>query len=220
MASLGILSSGVAHEINNPLGVILGYAGYLENKLDPEDPNHHFIHEIKRESKRCKKIVQDLLNYARTPQPEFAETDLNQLLDQIISFAANHTDMHGVEISKTFTDDLPALLIDGDQIRQVAINLILNAGAAMEDGGLLSVSTCREDDDVVMTFADSGSGIDEADLERIFEPFYTTKDRGTGLGLAITRQIIEQHHGSIQMTSRPNQGTTVTIRLPLVREEF
>ena len=215
MASLGVLSSGVAHEINNPLGVILGYAGYLENKLDPEDPNHHYIHEIKRESKRCKKIVQDLLNYARTPQPEFAETDLNQLLDQIISFAANHTDMHGVKISKHFADDLPTLSIDGDQIRQVAINLILNAGAAMTDGGQLKVETAREDEDAVITFADTGSGIDEADLERIFEPFYTTKERGTGLGLAITRQIIEQHHGSIQMASRLNHGTTVTIRLPL-----
>ena len=141
-------------------------------------------------------------------------------MDQIVSFAANHTDMHGVRIDRKFADDLPEIMVDGDQIRQVAINLILNAGAAMEDGGILTVSTHREDDDVVMSFADSGSGIDEADLERIFEPFYTTKDRGTGLGLAITRQIIEQHHGSIQMTSRPNQGTTVTIHLPLFREEF
>jgi two-component system NtrC family sensor kinase len=220
MASLGILSSGVAHEINNPLGVILGYAGYLENKLDPEDPNYHIIHEIKRESKRCKKIVQDLLNYARTPRPEFAKTDLGQLLDQIVSFAANHTDMHGVQIVKKFSDDLPSLSIDGDQIRQVAINLILNAGAAMTDGGLLTVTTDRDEEDAVIKFIDTGSGIDENDLERIFEPFYTTKDRGTGLGLAITRQIIEHHHGSIQMTSRLKQGTTVTIRLPLIREEF
>jgi two-component system NtrC family sensor kinase len=220
MASLGVLSSGVAHEINNPLGVILGYAGYLENKLDPEDPNHHFIHEIKRESKRCKKIVQDLLNYARTPQPEFAETDLNQLLDQIIRFAANHTDMHGVQITKDFTDKLPLLAIDGDQIRQVAINLILNAGAAMVAGGELAIRTLVEAEDVIIIFKDTGNGIDDADLERIFEPFYTTKDRGTGLGLAITRQIIEQHQGSIQLTSRLNHGTTVTIRLPLEREEF
>jgi two-component system NtrC family sensor kinase len=220
MASLGVLSSGVAHEINNPLGVILGYAGYLENKLGPENPNYHFIHEIKRESKRCKKIVQDLLNYARTPQPEFAVTDLNQLLDQIVGFASNHTDLHGVEIFKKFTDSLPSLMIDGDQIRQVAINLILNAGAAMAGGGRLTISTFSEADDAVITFSDTGSGIDEADMERIFEPFYTTKDRGTGLGLAITRQIVEQHRGSIQMTSRLNQGTTVTIRLPLVREEF
>jgi len=220
MASLGILSSGVAHEINNPLGVILGYAGYLEKKLDPDDPNHHFIHEIKRESKRCKKIVQDLLNYARTPQPEFVETDLNQLLDQIIRFAANHTDMHGVEIIKRFADDLPPLSIDGDQIRQVAINLILNAGAAMTSGGELTVTTAREEEDAMITFADTGCGVAEADIERIFEPFYTTRERGTGLGLAITRQIVEQHHGSIQMTSRINQGTTMTIRLPLHREEF
>ncbi len=220
MASLGVLSSGVAHEINNPLGVILGYAGYLENKLDPEDPNHHFIHEIKRESKRCKKIVQDLLNYARTPQPEFAVTDLNRLLDQIIRFAADHTDMHGVQIVKEFADDLPPLSIDGDQIRQVAINLILNAGSAMAEGGQLTVRTLREEEDVLIVFSDTGCGIAEADLEKIFEPFYTTKDRGTGLGLAITRQIIEQHHGSIQMTSRLNQGTTVTIRLPIVREEI
>jgi two-component system NtrC family sensor kinase len=220
MASLGILSSGVAHEINNPLGVILGYAGYLENKLGPEDANYHFIHEIKRESKRCKKIVQDLLNYARTPKPEFAETDLNQLLDQIISFAANHTDMDGVKIVKSFADDLPPLLLDGDQIRQVAINLILNAGAAMADGGQLTVSTRLEGKEAVVTFTDTGCGIDEAELERIFEPFYTTKERGTGLGLAITRQIIDQHQGSIHMTSRLQQGTTVSIRLPLVREEF
>ncbi len=220
MASLGILSSGVAHEINNPLGVILGYAGYLENKLDPEDPNYHFIHEIKRESKRCKKIVQDLLSYARTPQPEFAETDFNKLLDQIVNFAANHTDMHGIRIVKKFADDLPALTIDGDQIRQVAINLILNAGAAMSEGGVLKVSTFQEGEFVVASFVDTGSGIDEADLEHIFEPFYTTKDRGTGLGLAITKQIIEQHHGTIEMSSQLNQGTSVTVRLPLVREEF
>ena len=90
----------------------------------------------------------------------------------------------------------------------------------MADGGQLTVSTSRDEESAVITFADTGSGIDEADLERIFEPFYTTKDRGTGLGLAITRQIIEQHQGSIQMTSRLNQGTTVTIRLPLEREEF
>ncbi|MBW2478103.1 MAG: cache domain-containing protein [Deltaproteobacteria bacterium] len=220
MASLGVLSSGVAHEINNPLGVILGYAGYLEKKLDPADPNHHYIHEIKLESKRCKKIVQDLLNYARTPRPEFAETDLNQLLDQIISFAANHTDMHDVQIIKKFDDDLPPLLLDGDQIRQVAINLILNAGAAMSDGGQLTVTTAREEDDAVITFHDTGCGIHEPELERIFEPFYTTKDRGTGLGLPITKQIIEQHHGSIQISSRVGQGTTMTIRLPLERKEF
>jgi len=220
MASLGILSSGVAHEINNPLGVILGYAAYLENKLDPEDPNYHFIHEIKRESKRCKKIVQDLLNYARTPQPEFADTDINLLLDQILDFAANHTDLHGVQIERCFEAGLPALPVDPDQIRQVAINLVLNAGSAMTDGGLLIVRTEREDPFVLIRFEDTGCGIPEADLERIFEPFYTTRERGTGLGLAITKQIIEQHRGTIRITSEVGVGSLVTIRLPIVREEI
>jgi two-component system NtrC family sensor kinase len=220
MASLGVLSSGVAHEINNPLGVILGYAGYLENKLAEDDPNRPFIHEIKRESKRCKKIVQDLLSYARTPQPTFEETDLNLLLEQIVSFAANHTDMRGVEVRCDFDETIPPLQLDGDQLRQVAINLILNAGAAMTAGGELLVTTERAEDEALITFRDSGCGIAVEDMEHIFEPFFTTRERGTGLGLAITRQIIEQHQGSIQMASRPGAGTTVTIRLPLTREEF
>lgn len=220
MASLGILSSGVAHEINNPLGVILGYAGYLESKIASDDPNYKYIHEIKRESKRCKKIVQDLLSYARTPKSVLEPTDINTVLDQIVDFAANHTDMHHVTISKHFAANLPLLKIDGDQMRQVAINLILNAGGAIQGQGTLEVRTQRDDDDVLMLFCDSGSGIAEEILDKIFEPFYTTKEKGTGLGLAISKQIIEQHHGTIQMTSSVGVGTTVTVRLPIKYEDY
>jgi two-component system NtrC family sensor kinase len=220
MASLGVLSSGVAHEINNPLGVILGYAAYLEGKLDQDDPKFKYVHEIKRESKRCKKIVQDLLNYARTPRPDLRETDLNVLLGQIVDFAANHTDMHNVKVRKEFTPHLAPVRIDGDQIRQVAINLILNAGAAMPEGGQLTVSTRRAGDDwVELVFADTGAGIPAEYLEKIFEPFFTTRPKGTGLGLAITRQIIELHHGEIRIDSTPGQGTTVVIWLPAVTGE-
>jgi two-component system NtrC family sensor kinase len=221
MASLGIRSSGVAHEINNPLGVILGYASYLEGKLSPEDPHHHYVHEIKRESKRCKKIVQDLLSYARTPKPSLEETDINQLLGQIVEFAANHTDLHHVTIRRDFAPDLPRILVDGDQMRQVAINLILNAGAAMTDAGTLTVRTLRAaDNEVALVFADQGSGIPVEYQEKIFEPFFTTKARGTGLGLAITRQIVELHHGRITLESAVGTGTTITITLPILREEY
>lgn len=221
MASLGVLSSGVAHEINNPLGVILGYAGFVEGKLTPADPLYPYIHEIKRESKRCKKIVQDLLSYARTPKPALEPTDINELLGQIVDFAANHTDLHHVRVQRAFAAGLPPVLVDGDQMRQVAINLILNAGAAMPQGGTLTVSSALEDDNyLAIAFSDTGVGIDEENLEKIFEPFFTTKERGTGLGLAITRQIIEQHQGKIGLESAPGRGTTVTIRLPLVREEY
>ncbi|MBI1920800.1 MAG: cache domain-containing protein [Geobacter sp.] len=219
MASLGVLSSGVAHEINNPLGVILGYAGYLESKIPPDDPNYKFIHDIKSESKRCKKIVQDLLSYARTPRPTLEEADLNALLEQIVDFAANHTDMHHVTIVKEFSDGLPPIMVDGDQMRQVAINLILNAGAAMDAGGRLVVRTGLDGGHVNIAFRDNGAGIPQEDLEKIFEPFFTTKARGTGLGLAITRQIIEQHQGKIEIESTVGEGTTVTVKLPLEREE-
>ncbi|PLX99093.1 MAG: histidine kinase [Desulfuromonas sp.] len=218
MASLGVLSSGVAHEINNPLGVILGYAGYLEKKMSPDDQSYHFIGEIKRESKRCKKIVQDLLNYARTPQPEFRDENINELLTQIIDFAANHTDLRRVEIIRQFDPDLPTVQVDADQIRQVAINLILNAGGAMPSGGKLTITTTTEDTSALITFTDTGCGIREEDLDEVFEPFFTTKERGTGLGLAITRQIIDQHQGTIGIISEPGRGTTISIELPFVRE--
>jgi two-component system NtrC family sensor kinase len=220
MASLGILSSGVAHEINNPLGVILGYASYIEGKLSPDDPNYNYIHEIKRESKRCKKIVQDLLSYARTPRPTLEETDVNALLEQIVDFAANHTDMHHVSVVKQLAAGLPRVMVDGDQMRQVAINLILNAGAAMSKGGELVVSTSLDGEYVNLCFSDDGAGIPPENLERIFEPFFTTKSKGTGLGLAITKQIVEQHRGKIEIESRAGEGTTVTIRLPVSQEEL
>ena len=221
MASLGVLSSGVAHEINNPLGVILGYAGYLESKVSEDDPNYQYIHEIKRESKRCKKIVQDLLSYARTPRPTLEPTDINGLLQQIVDFAANHTDMRGIKINTMLASGLPAVELDGDQMRQVAINLILNAGGAMPDGGNLTVSSEAVDPTHVrITFSDSGCGIPAESLEKIFEPFYTTKARGTGLGLAITRQIIEQHHGEIHIESSVGGGTRVTVTLPTEQEEL
>ena len=221
MASLGVLSSGVAHEINNPLGVILGYAGYLEGKMAEDDPNYRYIHEIKRESKRCKKIVQDLLSYARTPRPSLEPVDLNRLLTQIVDFAANHTDMRNVIIDTDFTPSLPKVMLDGDQMRQVAINLILNAGGAMPEGGRLIVRTeAIEGNRVEIAFIDTGCGISPESIEKIFEPFYTTKERGTGLGLAITRQIIEQHHGEITIESTPGEGTIVRVTLPIEHEEL
>ena len=221
MASLGVLSSGVAHEINNPLGVILGYAGYLEGKLSPDDPNYKYIHEIKRESKRCKKIVQDLLSYAKTPQPVLEEVNINELLDQIVDFAANHTDMHHVTVLKEFDPALPVIMVDGDQLRQVAINLILNAGAAMQQGGKLVVSSgFGAEGCVSLKFSDNGGGIPSEHMEKIFEPFFTTRVKGTGLGLAITKQIIEQHHGKIGIESEMGQGTTVEVRLPVDRDDY
>jgi two-component system NtrC family sensor kinase len=221
MASLGVLSSGVAHEINNPLGVILGYAGYLEGKMDPADPNFRYIQDIRRESKRCKGIVQDLLSFARTPKPALEETDLNALIDQIVDFAANHLDLHRVTVLRQLAPGLPPIFVDPDQIRQVALNLILNAGAATEGDGSITVSTAPAEGGCVdLVIRDEGAGIAPENLEKIFEPFFTTKARGTGLGLAITKRIVEQHHGRIMVESEVGKGTTLTVRLPIRHEEI
>jgi two-component system NtrC family sensor kinase len=148
-------------------------------------------------------------------------TDINGLLDQIVNFAANHTDMYHVSVKTNFSEEIPEILVDGDQLRQVAINLILNSGAAMPRGGTLIVGTSRAEDNFIeIAFADTGAGIPPENLEKIFEPFFTTKEKGTGLGLAITRQIIEMHHGSVKIDSTVGVGTTVTIRLPVDQEEL
>ncbi|MHB8764459.1 MAG: cache domain-containing protein [Deferrisomatales bacterium] len=208
------------HEINNPLGVILGLSGYLEGKLAADDPNREHIQEIRRESQRCKKIVQDLLSYARIPRPSLVETDLNGLLEQILDFAATHTDLQGVELVRSLAPGLPAVRLDPDQIRQVANTLILNAGAAMPDGGRVEVRTARRDDGrVELSIRDTGGGIAPEHLEKVFEPFFTTRARGTGLGLPITRQIVERHHGEIGIESQLGRGTVVTVALPLRPEE-
>jgi two-component system NtrC family sensor kinase len=124
-------------------------------------------------------------------------------------------------VQRKFAEGLPRVMVDGDQMRQVAINLILNAGAAMPGGGTLTVSTSLDGEkDLAIAFTDTGVGIEEENLDKIFEPFFTTKERGTGLGLAITRQIVELHQGKIAIESAPGWGTTITIRLPLVREEY
>ncbi|PLX81456.1 MAG: histidine kinase [Desulfuromonas sp.] len=215
MASLGILSSGVAHEINNPLGVILGYAAHLEKKLEQEDPCHRYVREIHRESKRCKKIVQNLLSFARTPKPHFSRTDLNELLGEIIDFASNHTDLQHVRLKRDFEPELPMIDLDQDLFRQVAINLLLNAGAAIDKDGRILVSTWQDGDQVIITFQDTGSGIPAEYLEKIFEPFFTTRSQGTGLGLAITKQIIEQHDGDLTIDSDLGRGSTVKVIIPV-----
>ncbi|TAL16609.1 HAMP domain-containing protein [bacterium] len=221
MASLGVLSSGVAHEINNPLGVILGYAAYLENKLDPGDPNFKYVQEIKREAKRSKKIVQDLLSYARAPRPAFETVEIPELLNQIADFASNHSDMAGVVIVRHFDSGLPAITADADHLKQVAINVILNAGAAMKGNGTMTISAQMADEGKVrIIFEDTGPGIDPEVLPKIFEPFFTTRQSGTGLGLSITKQIIDRHHGAIEVESEAGRGTRVIITLPVRQEDF
>lgn len=220
LASLGVMASGVAHEINNPLGVILGFAGYLEMKLPEADPNRERVTAIRRESQHCRGIVQDLLHYARLPAPRLAECDLELLLDQTLGYAAQQAPLQGVAVQRCSAQGMPTLPADRDQLRQVLLHLLLNAGEALNGTGIITVTTRHQDHWAEVEVADTGPGIAADELERVFEPFHTHKPGGTGLGLAICRQIVESHHGEIQLHSAPGEGTRVRLRLPLTHEEF
>lgn len=219
MAALGVLSSKVAHEINNPLGVILGYASHLEGKAPPDTPVYRYARDIKTESRRCKKIVEELLSFARVPAPKLVSKDLNGILGEIVQFASNLPETRHVEILTRFPGDFPHVRVDEDQIYQVAINLILNAANAISGEGRIIVGT-RFDPagEAIITFEDTGPGIPEEIRGKIFEPFFTTKPKGTGLGLAIAKQIVKQHFGTISVESEPGAGTRFTIRLPIEKE--
>ena len=221
MASLGVFSAEVAHEINNPMGIILGYACHLESKMDPDDPRYHYVQEIRRESKRCVGILRDLLNYARPPESTFQPTDLGHFIDQILDFAGGHNELKNVTIKKSSEDQLPEIMIDRDQIRQVVMNLVLNGAAAMADGGEIIITLAKHAGNMVMIrFQDSGEGISREDREKVFEPFFSTRKQGTGLGLAISKQLIEAHLGTIEITSIPGKGTTVYVYLPIKQEGY
>lgn len=216
MASLGVLSSEVAHEINNPLGVILGYAGYLEGKIDESDPKHTCVKEIKQECRRCMRIVKGLLGYAKARQPSLSSVDINGLLSQIVDMAIGYQELQGKSITKDFFENLPHVMADEDQIRQVANNLIVNAGAAMPQDGHLRITTSMVDDTTIaVVFEDTGTGISSDHMAKIYNPFFSTKPDGTGLGLSICREIIQAHQGRIKINSEQWKGTTVTIWLPV-----
>ncbi len=221
MASLGVFSAEVAHEINNPMGIILGYACHLESKMEPGDPRYHYVQEIRRESKRCVGILRDLLNYARPPEPMFQPTDLAHFIDQILDFAVGHKELKNVVIKKINEEQLPEVMIDRDQIRQVVMNLVLNGAAAMVDGGEMAIRlSMHGSSSVLMLFQDSGEGISREHRQKVFEPFYSTRRQGTGLGLAISKQLVEAHLGSIEITSIPGKGTTVYVYLPIKQDGY
>jgi two-component system NtrC family sensor kinase len=221
MASLGVFSAEVAHEINNPMGIILGYACHLESKMDPDDPRYHYVQEIRRESKRCVGILRDLLNYARPPEPTFQATDLGHFIDQIVDFAGGHEELKNVVIKKISDEQLPEIMIDRDQIRQVVMNLVLNGSAAMVDGGEMIIRLSMHATNTIrMLFQDSGEGISQENKQKVFEPFFSTRKHGTGLGLAISKQLVEAHLGSIEITSIPGKGTKIFVYLPIKQDGY
>lgn len=216
LASLGTLAAGVAHEINNPLTGILLYASLLnsDKRLDPA-----LLPDVERvisETSRCADIVKNLLEFSRESMPVKKSIALETILDDIIAFFQNQPAFRDITIHKEYQENLPHIFVDPSQIKEVFINLVINAGHAMPNGGELTlVAYCSADGSSVCTeVRDTGSGIPPENLARIFDPFFTTKPDGTGLGLSISYGIIESNGGTIEVQSRVGEGSTFIVKLP------
>ncbi|MGB7575435.1 MAG: PAS domain S-box protein [Thermodesulfobacteriota bacterium] len=219
MASLGKLAAGIAHEINNPLGGILIYSSLMIEDLPEEDPRRGDLVRIVQEAGRCKEIVKSLLEFARQTEPKMEPTDINRAISDGLFFLVNQALFHNIQIVKKLDSFLPFVRANASQLKQVFMNIIVNAAEAMHGNGTLTIATFRapERKTVFVEFADTGEGIPQENLTRIFDPFFTTKEvgKGTGLGLATSYGIIEDHGGKISVKSQVGKGTTFTIELPI-----
>ena len=220
LAMIGQLAAGVAHEINNPLTGILLYCDLVLKSMAKDDSKRVTLEKISHEALRCKAIVKGLLDYSRQKKPETKETLVNQIIESSLSLVKNQALFQNIEIKKELEQSLPVIKIDPQQIQQVFMNIIINAAEAMEGKGELSIKSQLSDDKryVVISFKDTGPGIPQENLKRIFEPFFTTKDasHGVGLGLAISKGIIENHNGSVEVSSESGKGTKFLIKLPIL----
>ncbi|MBN1104232.1 MAG: cache domain-containing protein [Deltaproteobacteria bacterium] len=218
LAMIGQLAAGVAHEINNPLGSILLFNRLVLNKCSGDSPMRPNLERIEREVKRCQNIVQGLLEFARQREPKAEPTDLNALLDKTVALFENQPMFHNIEVARQFEEDLPEAIVDPTQIQQVFVNIIMNAVDAMEGKGRMTITTrfLQETDTCEVGFGDTGSGMPKEVLNRIFEPFYTTKGvgHGTGLGLSISYGIVQGHGGDIMVSSKAGEGSLFVVCLP------
>ncbi len=222
LASLGKLAAGIAHEINNPLGGILIYASLLIEDLPEDDPQRQGLTRIVHEAGRCKEIVKSLLEFARQSEPIMDPVDINRAITDGLFFLENQALFHNIQIVKNLDPALPFARGNGSQLKQVFMNILVNAAEAIHGSGTLTISTAfsSERKSVTIKFADTGEGIPEENLSRIFDPFFTTKDvgKGTGLGLSMAYGIIEGHGSKIGVKSKMGEGTTFTIELDVYPE--
>ncbi|MBW2249216.1 MAG: PAS domain-containing sensor histidine kinase [Deltaproteobacteria bacterium] len=219
LASIGQLSAGVAHEMNNPLGIILGYTQLLLRDEDSGTEQYKDLKTIEKHVKSCKAIVEDLLSFARSSKPEREVINIHEAIDDVLNFVVQHSDLAKVEIIRDYDIIIPSILINERKIKQVFMNLIMNAKHAVGKTGTIRVTTKlnRSKNRAYIKVIDTGYGIEKKNLSRIFDPFFTTKPtgEGTGLGLSVSYGIIKNLDGEILVESRRGKGSTFTVVLPV-----
>ncbi len=222
LATIGELAAFIAHEINNPLTSVLGYASLILSEMAADDPRRSDLEVIEKEALRARAIVRDLLGYARQTDSVMERIHINEAIASVLPLAKRRAEMQNVTISSELDPRLPPIMADVNQLKQVFINILNNAIDAMPQGGEVQVSTREVTGNgigprVEIAFQDHGVGISPDHLSKIFDPFFTTKEdgKGTGLGLPISKRIVERHGGSIEVNSERGQGTRFTIHLPV-----
>ena len=228
LASVGELATGVAHEINNPLAIILASSGVIRDMLNPEFAMEAGPENIIKELEniesaifRARGITHQLLDYGRKNTPQPVVCDVNQILDDVMrGFKEREFKVANININREYDPQLPEIIVDPDQIRQVFLNLINNAGDAISGSGAITISTSRDRDHIRIAVTDSGKGMNYDQIKKIFDPFYTTKQagKGTGLGLSVSLSIVRSMGGSIDVQSMPGAGSTFTVLLPIQPE--
>jgi len=219
LVALGELAAGIVHEINNPLGTITIYTHLLLKGLEKDDPRREDVELILSEANRTKEIVQGLLSFARETKLRPGPTNINELLEDVLGLLVNQSLFHNIKIKKSFFQNLPTIFADATQLKQVFLNIILNAAQAMEGKGNLVISTIQEKKQIKVKIQDTGPGIPPEIMGKLFNPFFTTKEKGTGLGLAISYGIIERHSGKIDIETKLGNGSTFIVSLPISAEE-
>jgi signal transduction histidine kinase len=215
LATLGELAAGLAHEIKNPLAGIAGVIEIIGRDLPPDSPARDVLKEVQDEVLHIKRILAELLDYARPRQPAFRPADLNDTVEHAVALARQQAISRPVEISFERARNLPSVEHDCAQVQQVLLNLLLNALQAIDGAGSVRVQTEARDGFAIVAVSDTGRGIPPENLPNIFRPFYTTKGTGTGLGLSLARRIVENHGGKIEVSSMPGMGTQFLVWLPI-----
>ncbi len=218
LSSLGEMVAGISHEIRNPLGIIRSSAELLKKKMDKTAPMNSIPDVIVEEANRLNNIITDFLNYAKPHPPNFVPCMIDEIIEKNITFLNPQIEAQGYTIKKRYTGNIPPIHADADMMYQVFLNILINAMQAMPGGGEIQVDIESDDKTVTVVFKDKGKGIPQEILEKIWDPFFTTKETGTGLGLGIVKNIIEAHNGTIRIENRPIYGAQVTIELPVNRE--
>jgi two-component system sensor histidine kinase HydH len=215
LSTLGEMVAGISHEIRNPLGIIRSSSELLKKKLPDHNPSSSIPDIIIEESVRLNNIITDFLNFAKPKSPHLAACKIEDVLEKNIKFLAPQIKEEGYIIKKHYDDDLPEINADADMLYQAFLNILINAMQAMPEGGIIYVKLSAENNAVTILFEDEGEGIPEDIMDKIWDPFFTTKAKGTGLGLGIVRNIIESHEGNVIIGTRPNTGTFVKVLLPV-----